>query len=225
MVWVLYILFNRDIELVCDECVVRHFGGNDRASYARTLISMEERRYYFAPFHNYFAKNAIEERIESIMKFRKKSTLILVLALMFIFVGTMTAFVTSANMQAQQVESMDQDGKIEIVSKPDSIPQIAENAGVVFKDDGKADDDGTSDIQAAIPVQSNDIHGVPVEKTDTSADELLGSNVIYFNTEAERDEHFRALEANTAKGLDRYAGFEAMYEGIDTAAPVTYIVK
>lgn len=57
------------------------------------------------------------------------------------------------------------------------------------------------------------------------ADDLSESNVIYFDTEAERDEHFRALEANTEKGLDRYAGFEEMYEGIDTSAPVTYIVK
>ena len=54
---------------------------------------------------------------------------------------------------------------------------------------------------------------------------MICLEVIYFVTEAERDEHFRALEANTEKGLDRYAGFEEMYEGIDTSAPVTYIVK
>ena len=59
MVWVLFVLFNRDIELACDECVIRRFGGNDRAAYARTLISMEERRNNFTPFYNYFAKNAI----------------------------------------------------------------------------------------------------------------------------------------------------------------------
>ena len=55
--------------------------------------------------------------------------------------------------------------------------------------------------------------------------DLLGDNIIYFNTEEERDEHFRALEANVEKGLDRYVGFEEMYKGIDTSAPVTYIVK
>ena len=49
--------------------------------------------------------------------------------------------------------------------------------------------------------------------------------MIYFDTEAERDEHFRALDANMEKGLDRYAGFEEMYAGIDTSAPITYIVK
>ena len=77
----------------------------------------------------------------------------------------------------------------------------------------------------AVPVQSDDIHGVPVEKTGAVADDLSENNVIYFDTETERDEHFRALDANTEKCLDRYAGFEEMYEGIDTSAPVTYIVR
>ena len=40
----MYILFNRDIELSCDESVVRHFGENAKAVYARTLITMEEKK-------------------------------------------------------------------------------------------------------------------------------------------------------------------------------------
>ncbi len=72
---------------------------------------------------------------------------------------------------------------------------------------------------------SGDIYGATIDKTDSTANDLPENNVIYFDTEAERDEHFRALEANMEKGLDRYAGFEAMYAGIDTSAPITYIVK
>lgn len=143
----------------------------------------------------------------------------------FIVAGTATAFATSANAQAHQAETVEQDGKIEIVSKPESVPQIADDFGAVFKESGKTADADTDDVQTAVPVQSGDIHGMPVEKNGASADGLSGNNVIYFDTEAERDEHFRALEANAAQGLDRYAGFEEMYEGIDTSEPVTYIVK
>lgn len=77
----------------------------------------------------------------------------------------------------------------------------------------------------ATPVQSGDIYGALVDKNDIVASGLPESNVIYFDTEAERDEHFRALEANEKKGLNRYAGFETMYAGVDTSAPITYIVK
>ena len=74
-------------------------------------------------------------------------------------------------------------------------------------------------------MQKDDIYGTPAEKTSALADDLSGYNIIYFDTEAERDEHFRALEANVEEGLERYAGFEEMYARINTSEPVTYIVK
>ena len=222
LVWVMYILANRDIELSCDEAVVRFFGENTKAAYARALISMEETRSGLTPLCSSFSKNAIEERITAIMKIKKTTVFSLVLA-GFIVVGTATAFATSAN--AQQAESVGQGSGTEIVNKPDSIPQVDDSFGIFFKDGGRTAGADTEDMKTAVPVQSDDIYGAPVEKTSALADDLSGDNIIYFNTEEERDEHFRALEANVEKGLDRYAGFEEMYKGIDTSAPVTYIVK
>ena len=60
-VWAMYILFNRDIELSCDESVVRHFGENTKSFYARTLITMEEKKSGLTPLYNSFSRNAIEE--------------------------------------------------------------------------------------------------------------------------------------------------------------------
>ena len=94
LVWVLYILFNRDIELACDECVIRRFGTDNRSAYARTLISMEERKSFAAPFCNSFSKNAIEERIVSIMK-TKKSSAAALFAAGFIVAVAAGAFVTA----------------------------------------------------------------------------------------------------------------------------------
>ena len=222
LVWVMYILANRDIELSCDEAVVRFFGENTKAAYARALISMEETRSGLTPLCSSFSKNAIEERITAIMKIKKTTVFSLVLA-GFIVVGTATAFATSAN--AQQAESVGQGSGTEIVTKPDSIPQVDDSFGIFFKDGGRTAGADTEDMKTAVPVQSDDIYGAPVEKTSALADDLSGDNIIYFNTEEERDEHFRALEANVEKGLDRYAGFEEMYKGIDTSAPVMYIVK
>ena len=222
LVWVMYILANRDIELSCDEAVVRFFGENTKAAYARALISMEETRSGLTPLCSSFSKNAIEERITAIMKIKKTTVFSLVLA-GFIVVGTATAFASSAN--AQQAESVGQGSGTEIVTKPDSIPQVDDSFGIFFKDGGRTAGADTEDMKTAVPVQSDDIYGAPVEKTSALADDLSGDNIIYFNTEEERDEHFRALEANVEKGLDRYAGFEEMYKGIDTSAPVMYIVK
>ena len=71
MVWLAYALFNRDIELACDEAVVKQLGEGNRGTYARTLIWMEEKRSGLAPAGNHFSRNAVEERITAIVKSRK----------------------------------------------------------------------------------------------------------------------------------------------------------
>ena len=95
LVWVMYILFDRDIELSCDESVVGKIGISEKSTYANMLISMEAKKSSLIPFCNSFNKNAIEERIEAIMRM-KKATLLSLGAAAIIVVGTVTTFATSA---------------------------------------------------------------------------------------------------------------------------------
>lgn len=92
-VWLLYVLGNRDIELACDEAVVRLLGRP--ADYARTLLRMEETKAGYRPLYSHFSENAIEERIKAIMKLKKTSALALVCALLLV-AGVTTVFATSA---------------------------------------------------------------------------------------------------------------------------------
>ena len=57
---------------------------------------MEEQRGTFVSFYNYFAKNAIEERIESIMKLSQKSLLVTVLAIGLMMALSMSAFAAAS---------------------------------------------------------------------------------------------------------------------------------
>ena len=93
-VWCMYILFNRDIELACDEGVVRGLGENHRSTYALMLISMEAEKSGLTPFCNNFSKNAIEERITAIMKVKKATILSFILACLIV-TSTVTVFATS----------------------------------------------------------------------------------------------------------------------------------
>lgn len=96
LVWVMYILFNRDIELSCDETVIRRFGENTKSSYAMTLICMEEEKSGLTPLYNSFSKNAIEERIQAIMKIRKITFIPCMFAVLLV-AGIAAAFATSAS--------------------------------------------------------------------------------------------------------------------------------
>lgn len=95
LVWVMNILANRDIELSCDADVLRQVGWQSRSDYALTLISMEERKSGLAPLSSSFSKNAIEERIIAMMKFKKTSVSALVIALILIL-SVSAAFATTA---------------------------------------------------------------------------------------------------------------------------------
>lgn len=94
LVWAMYILSNRDIELSCDETVVRFFGETTKSTYALMLISMEEKKSSLTPLCNSFSKNAIEERITAIMKM-KKTSFIATLVAVGLIVSVTTAFATS----------------------------------------------------------------------------------------------------------------------------------
>lgn len=95
LVWVMYLLFNRDIELSCDETVLHLLGRNKRSDYALALIDMEEQKSGFASFASGFGRNAIEERIRAIMKM-KKASLITILAAVVVVVCVSILFATSA---------------------------------------------------------------------------------------------------------------------------------
>lgn len=99
MVWLMYFLANRDIELSCDEAVVRTLGYKSRSAYAMALIRMEENGVS-APLGNGFSQNAIEERIVMIMKM-KKITLPMFMLAAILVVGTTAAFATTAKTPSE----------------------------------------------------------------------------------------------------------------------------
>lgn len=95
MVWVMFLLLNRDIELVCDETVVKLFGEKSKSAYAHTLIDMEIQKSGIMPLCNNFSKNVIEERIGAIMKMKKTSVSMIIAAIVLILVIA-GSFATSA---------------------------------------------------------------------------------------------------------------------------------
>lgn len=106
-VWLMVRLAGRDLELACDEAVVRRLG--DPAAYARTLLAVEEARAGICPR---FAQSPVEERIKAMMKFQSRRVPVLVTACaLLLAVCVTTAFATSAkepprNLAEQLAESI-----------------------------------------------------------------------------------------------------------------------
>ncbi|MBH5316389.1 M56 family metallopeptidase [Paenibacillus sp. GSMTC-2017] len=96
LVWIMYILANRDIELSCDETVIRTTGDSKKSTYALALVHLEEKKSGMFQIVSHFSKNSIEERVISIMKMKKFSIAGTILAFGLV-AGTVTVFATSAS--------------------------------------------------------------------------------------------------------------------------------
>lgn len=124
-VWIMYVIYNRDIELSCDESVIRRFGESSKSFYAKALIAMEEKRNRLQPLSNSFSKNAIEERIKAVMK-TKKVTVWALFVSMAVIVMIIVLFATSAN-----VLELDEQKSMYIVSGEDTDGQAATEEDVI----------------------------------------------------------------------------------------------
>ena len=98
-VWIMYFLATQDIELYCDEIVVKKFSPSsstcNQSAYALTLLRLETQKCPSYPLSNYFNKNSLQERIESIMKIKKLSALTAIIVVAFMLSATIV-FATSA---------------------------------------------------------------------------------------------------------------------------------
>ena len=71
LVWAMVRLANRDMELACDEAVLRTLGPACKKSYALALLDMAQRQTRPSPLCSGFAKSCAEERVRAILRFRR----------------------------------------------------------------------------------------------------------------------------------------------------------
>ena len=95
LVWVMYFLFDRDLEFACDEAVLDHFKTDERSEYALALVDLTQQRAGFSCMYHGFAKRAVQERVVMIMKYRK-TTWGARCAAALIFTSAMTVFAGEA---------------------------------------------------------------------------------------------------------------------------------
>lgn len=172
MVWVMFIIANRDIEISCDEAVIRMLGDREKQTYAMTLIRMEERKSGLATLNNSFSRSAIKERIIAIMKF-KKATVLTVIASACLVAGTTTVFATSAQTQNNN-DIPDEITSIADESKPDtssaSSTENSESEPTSGVENSESEPTSSAENSESEPVESS---AEPVEEESISVEDWL----------------------------------------------------
>ena len=147
MVWVMYVLLNKDIELSCDEAVVQRLDGDGRALYAGTLIAMEEQKSGLLPLYSNFSRNAMEERIQEIMR-AKKITVGITIASVALIAVIAGLFATSARADAAGDVTASapgkSDGAVEGAGAASGVGEDAASGKAEAPDVGGGDTSGVS---------------------------------------------------------------------------------
>ena len=71
LMWLSYILLCRDIELACDEKVIREMGNEQRADYTQALVACSVNRRVIAACPLAFGEIGVKERVKSVMNYKK----------------------------------------------------------------------------------------------------------------------------------------------------------
>lgn len=168
LVWLMYIRANQDLELACDEAVIRILGLDNRKNYAYALLAAAESA--FSPFClTYTTKNHMEERIRAIMKMKKKSTAVIICAAMLV-AGISAVFATSPRpVEAKDIENLPSAVMATATTTPAPAPveqDVPQNTPAVPDASAMSQNTSMSSEQNTEPVQQPlDIDAEPVANT------------------------------------------------------------
>lgn len=173
LVWAAYILFCRDMELACDERVIRDMAAEERATYSQALLDCSRGRHWVAACPLAFGEVGVKTRVKAVLWY-KKPTFWAVLAAVVVCAVVAVCFLT--NPKGTENEESDQSpasyqnvalvayqtdtvtltgyaGDVETTSGS-TLGKLLSNADWIFLREGRADD-GT-DEDYTILAQVND---------------------------------------------------------------------
>ena len=131
--WVAYVLLCRDIEMACDEKVVRDLDHDGKVAYSQILLNCHLSRKRIAACPLAFGEVGVKERVKSILYYKKPAVWILLFAAVMIAVISI-CFMTNPKREedtetAAAAEETDQDGESATQTGENLPPYRYNNAG------------------------------------------------------------------------------------------------
>ena len=108
LLWVAYVMLCRDIELACDERVIKDMGAEDKKAYSMALVSCSASRRMIAACPLAFGEVGVKARVKSVLNYRKPSfwiILVVVVAVAVVAVLFMTNPVDGQDVPDKQSEA------------------------------------------------------------------------------------------------------------------------
>lgn len=114
--WIAFRLFTKDIELACDERVIKNYDIQDKKGYSTALLSCSIERNFLSACPFSFGESGLKQRIKSVLGYKKPTVRIVILSFA-VCILTAMSFMTNPITSALEIHSDNRESAIDNLKK------------------------------------------------------------------------------------------------------------
>ena len=138
LIWWAYVLLCRDIELACDEKVIKGLSNEQRADYTQALVACSVNRRMIAACPLAFGEVGVKERVKSVMNYKKPAFWVIIIAVN-VCVGVAICFLTNPKQDRYTLRIVVPAGSQEEFVYTDEEVSTVRNSIKIWSGDGLGD--------------------------------------------------------------------------------------
>lgn len=138
LMWLAYVLLCRDIELACDEKVIKGLSNEQRADYTQALVTCSVNRRMIAACPLTFGEVGVKERVKSVMNYKKPAFWFIIIAVI-VCVGVAVCFLTNPKQDRYTLRIVVPAGSQEEFVYTDEEVSTVRNSIKIWSGDGLGD--------------------------------------------------------------------------------------
>ena len=138
LMWLAYVLLCRDIELACDERVIKELGNEQRGDYTQALVACSVNRRMIAACPLTFGEVGIKERVKSVMNYKKPALWVIIIAVI-VCVGVAVCFLTNPKQDSYTLRIVVPAGSQEEFVYTEEEVSTVRNSIKIWSGDGLGD--------------------------------------------------------------------------------------
>lgn len=167
LVWLSFALFEKDMEMSCDEAAAKNFSRQEKADYSQALLNVSAKRA--AAFTACFGESGAKSRIKNILSFKKPAVWVIILC-------AVIAALSVVFLVTDRTETL-----------PDEKSETAENTEFTSEAQNREQPENIEftemQIQLSDEVKSIPENETPSENIPLSAPDYEYKNSVYFGSE------------------------------------------
>ncbi|MDR1549135.1 MAG: DUF4825 domain-containing protein [Hungatella sp.] len=139
LVWAAFVLMGADMEMSCDECVIRKLGGEIKNAYSLSLVRVAAGRKILNGNPLAFGEGGMKGRIMNVLNFKKPSRMIITFAIVLVTVLT-AGFAVNRTTNGSILDTIRPMSMNNIAKKPHfagTVTEVFDNAILVIVDEGE----------------------------------------------------------------------------------------